>query len=395
MGCNPHREGPLLDPILALIMTTLPQNETNSPARSGGLVPGRGGALDLLRFLAAVLIVLYHFGQDAPVTLEALHPVFGRGYLATDFFLILSGYVLGRAYGDQVLSGRIGPVRFLGKRIQRLWPAQVIVLAGLAFIVVVSGLVGLNPRHPENYTLQAFGMQLVFAQAWGLPGGGGWNHQSWSLSALVVCYGAFPLLWAWISRMKSSVAMLALGMLAIVGGDLVCVSLLGRPIYDLPFHFGLLRAMPLFLLGLCIAKVVEQNKPSLIIAPLLGWLAAATLVLLQVAGRFDLASITAIAGVILACGRTPVARPSKLIEEGAKLSFALFITHALTGLVWFGVLQQLNARIDVPVALQWGLWACSLPAALVVAIVFHRWIDTPVQAWLARRLKKPQAAAAA
>lgn len=375
-------------------MTALSQNETNSPAPRNGVVPGRGGALDLLRFLAAVLIILYHFGQEAPVSLEGLHPVFARGYLATDFFLILSGYVLGRAYGGHVLSGRVGPARFLGKRIQRLWPAQLIVLACLAFVVFASSLIGVSPAHPENYTPQAFAMQLVFAQAWGIPGGGGWNHQSWSLSALVVCYGAFPLLWTWISRMKSSVAMLSLGMLAVVGGDLLCVALLGRPIYDLEFHFGLIRALPLFLLGLCIARVVEQNKPSLIVAPLLGWLAAGTLVLLQVAGRFDLASIVAIAAVVLACGRTPVAKPSKLIEEGAKLSFALFITHALTGMVWFGALRALEGRIELPQAVQWGLWAASIPASLVVALVFHRWIDTPVQAWLARRLKRPQAATA-
>jgi peptidoglycan/LPS O-acetylase OafA/YrhL len=375
-------------------MTALSQNETNSPAGRNGVVPGRGGALDLLRFLAAVLIVLYHFGQEAPVSLEGLHPVFGRGYLATDFFLILSGYVLGRAYGGQVLSGRVGPARFLGRRIQRLWPAQLIVLACLAIVVFASSLVGVTPAHPENYTPRAFVMQLVFAHAWGIPGGGGWNHQSWSLSALVVCYGAFPLLWTWISRMKSSVAMLSLGMLAVVGGDLLCVALLGRPIYDLDFHFGLIRALPLFLLGLCIARVVEQNRPSLIVAPLLGWLAAGTLVLLQMAGRFDLASIVAIAAVVLACGRTPVAKPSKLIEEGAKLSFALFITHALTGMVWFGVLRVLEGRFDLPAAVQWGLWAGSIPASLVVALVFHRFVDTPVQAWLARRLKRPQAAAA-
>lgn len=375
-------------------MSVLSQNDTVSPAARTGPVPGRGGALDLLRFLAALLIVLYHFGQDAPITLEALHPVFARGYLATDFFLILSGYVLGRAYGGQVLSGRIGPARFLGKRIRRLWPAQFIVLLCLGAVVLVSGLLGLSTHHPENYTPQAFVMQLVFAQAWGIPGGGGWNHPSWSLSALVVCYGAFPVLWGWIGRMKSSVAMLALGMLAVMLGDLLCIALLHRPIYDLPFHFGLLRAMPLFLLGLCIAKVVEQNKPSLLVAPILGWLAAGTLVLLQVAGRFDLASIVAIAAVVLACGRTPVAKPSRLIEEGAKLSFALFITHALTGMIWFGVLQVLQARFDLPILVQWCLWAGSIPAALVVALVFHRWVDTPVQAWLSRRLKRPQTAAA-
>lgn len=376
-------------------MSALSQNETVSSAARVGIVPGRGGALDLLRFLAAVLIVLYHFGQDAPVALESLHPVFGRGYLATDFFLILSGYVLGRAYGAQVLSGRIGPARFLGKRIQRLWPAQVIVLGSLAFVLLASALIGVVPQHPENYTAQAFAMQLLFAQAWGLPGGGGWNHQSWSLSALIVCYGAFPLLWGWISRMKRSVAILSLGMLAVMVGDLLCVSLLQRPIYDLPFHFGVLRAMPLFLVGLCVAKVVEQNRPSLLVAPILGWLAAGALVLLQVAGRFDLASIVAIAAIVLACGRTPVAKPSKAIEEGAKLSFALFITHALTGMIWFGALQVLYARVDVPILAQWVLWAGSIPAALVVATLFHRWVDTPVQNWLARRLKPRREAAAA
>jgi peptidoglycan/LPS O-acetylase OafA/YrhL len=375
-------------------MSALSQNDTPASSASAGIVPGRGGALDLLRFLAAVLIVLYHFGQSAPVALDALHPVFARGYLATDFFLILSGYVLGRAYGGQVLSGRAQPARFLGKRIQRLWPAQLIVLALLALVVMASGLVGVAPENPENFTPRAFAMQLVFAQAWGIPGGGGWNHQSWSLSALVVCYAAFPLMWTWISRMRSSVALLSLGLLAVVGGDLLCVALLGRPIYDLDFHFGLIRALPLFLFGLSIAKVVERNRPSLIIAPLLGWLAAATLVLLQLAGRFDLVSIVAIAAVVLSCGRTPVAKPSRLIEAGAKLSFALFITHGLTGMVWFGAVRVLGDRFDLPRTVEWALWAGSIPAALVGALVFHRWVDAPLQTWLAGRLKRPQTATA-
>jgi peptidoglycan/LPS O-acetylase OafA/YrhL len=369
-------------------MSSSIQNETESRAARTGVVPGRGGALDALRFLAALLIVVYHYGQNAPVALEGLHPVFARGYLATDFFLILSGYVLGRAYGRQVLGGRLGPAGFLGKRLQRLWPAQLIVLAGLASVVFLAGLIGAQPEHPENYTAQAFVMQALFSQAWGLPGGGGWNHQSWSLSALVICYGLFPLAWTWVSKLKSSTALLCLGMLAVIGGDMLCMGLLGRPIYDLEFHFGLIRALPLFLLGLCIARVVEEGRTSLIVAHSLGWLSAGALVMLQLAGRFDLASITCIAGIVLACGRVPVAKPSALVEEGAKLSFALFITHAFTGLVWFGALNVLEARVDLPEVVRWVLWAGAIPAALIVSLVFHYWVDTPVQAWLAQRLKK-------
>ena len=46
-----------------------------------------------------MFVVLFHFGDEAPIPLHALHSVWERGYLATDFFLMLSGFVLARAYG--------------------------------------------------------------------------------------------------------------------------------------------------------------------------------------------------------------------------------------------------------------------------------------------------------
>jgi peptidoglycan/LPS O-acetylase OafA/YrhL len=347
----------------------------------------RGGALDGLRFVAAMLIVLYHYGQDALIPLEHLHPVFGRGYLATDFFLILSGFVLGRAYGAQVLAGGIGVWSFFKKRLARIWPGQLVVLAALASVLAAATLIGISPNHVENYTPTAMLMQVFLVQAWGVPGGGGWNHQSWSLSALLVCYAAFPLAWRWISRLKSSTALLSLGMASVIAGDLICVNLLGRHIYDLDFHLGLVRAAPLFLLGICIARVVEQGRPPKMMAGVLAALSIIALLLLQVAGRFDLASLAAIAGIVLAFGRLPVRRPSALIEQGAKLSFALFITHGLTGMVWFGALILLRGRVDLPAWLDWSLWAMSIPAALVVAALFHRLVDEPIQRWLAPRLK--------
>ena len=358
-------------------------SQSMTPAGSAG----RGGALDALRFMAALLIVLYHYGQDALIPLESLHPVFGRGYLATDFFLILSGFVLGRAYGAQILGGRIGLFSFLRKRLARIWPGQLIVLAALAAVVVAATAVGFAPSHAEHFTLPALLMQVFMVQAWGVPGGGGWNHQSWSLSALLVCYAAFPLAWRWISRLSSPTALMSLGMASVIAGDLICVSLLDRHIYDLDFHFGLVRAAPLFLLGVCIARVVEQGRPPVRTAGFLAAVSILALALLQVTGRFGLLSLTAIAGIVLAFGRLPVARPSALIEQGAKLSFALFITHALTGLIWFGALGALREGVSLPPWLDWTLWAASIPAALITAALFHRLIDDPIQKWLNVRLK--------
>ncbi len=343
---------------------------------------GRGGALDALRFAAALLIVLYHYGPEAPVALAGLHPVFSRGYLATDFFLILSGFVLGRAYGGQILSGRVGLLRFLQKRLTRVWPAQLIVLATLAVLAAATALIGVSPRYPENHTPLAMTMQVFLVQAWGVAGGGGWNHQSWSLSALLVCYAAFPLAWRWVSRMTSPPALLALGLVAVMAGDLICLRVFHHSIYDLDFSLGVVRAAPLFLLGICIARIVEQDRPGVVTAKVLAGLAFAAFGLLQIEGRFDLFSIIAIAAIVLALGRLPVVRPSALIELGAKLSFALFITHAVTGMVWFGCLTVARTRFALPPAIDWALWAASAPAALIVAALFHRYIDAPLQAWL-------------
>src|SRR3712207_5722681 len=90
----------------------------------------RGGALDLLRFLAAGFIVLYHYEAYAPARFQDIHEALTRGYLGTDFFLMLSGYVLGRAYGPRL--DRVGPTGFLIRRVARVWPGHLIVLAAVA-----------------------------------------------------------------------------------------------------------------------------------------------------------------------------------------------------------------------------------------------------------------------
>src|SRR3712207_8360563 len=96
----------------------------------------RGGALDALRFLAAAFIVLYHYEAHAPAAFEALHPSLTRSYLATDFFLMLSGYVLGRTYGPRLSAGKIGYGSFLLRRVSRVWPGHAVVLAGFALLVL-------------------------------------------------------------------------------------------------------------------------------------------------------------------------------------------------------------------------------------------------------------------
>ena len=87
--------------------------------------PGRLPGLEALRFVAALCILLLHtravFGGQR---------TFGHGYLAVEFFLMLSGFLMAHAQ-----EGRIGaPLGFMVKRYMRLWPTM-----------ALGGLIGL-PR---------------------------------------------------------------------------------------------------------------------------------------------------------------------------------------------------------------------------------------------------------
>lgn len=90
----------------------------------------RYAALDGLRGIAALGVVLYHAG--AGLHLPWLVP---RGYLAVDFFFVLSGFVLARAYGERLADRRMSGLSFLKKRYARLWP---VACAGTVLGIVLS-----------------------------------------------------------------------------------------------------------------------------------------------------------------------------------------------------------------------------------------------------------------
>ncbi len=86
------------------------------PQREGSRLPG----LEALRGVAAICILLLHTRAVFGGT-----PVFGKGYLAVEFFLMLSGFLM--AYAQEARLARDGePLRFMAKRYWRLWPTMTI-----------------------------------------------------------------------------------------------------------------------------------------------------------------------------------------------------------------------------------------------------------------------------
>ncbi|WP_439555981.1 acyltransferase family protein [Dyadobacter sp.] len=78
--------------------------------------------LDGLRGVAAIIVVCFHLTE--PLASSRLDNVVNHGYLAVDFFFLLSGFVIGYAYDDRWDNLSIGG--FLRRRFERLHPLVVL-----------------------------------------------------------------------------------------------------------------------------------------------------------------------------------------------------------------------------------------------------------------------------
>jgi peptidoglycan/LPS O-acetylase OafA/YrhL len=343
----------------------------------------RGGWLDALRFIVGALIVLYHFRQAAPIPLTAFHPVFDRGYLLTDFFIVDSGYVLARVYADRLAHGRIALSVFYRQRFLRVIPAHMVVSLALAGLIFAASLLGQTPSNPEWFDWSRLPAQFFLVQAYGVPGGEGWNAPTWTLSALLGCYLTLPLL-ARAARDLSPWVILALGVSGLLLANLATQAALGLPVYEMPLRFGFLRAFPLFGLGVAVALFARQVYCPPRAAVWLAGLAVAGMVALQATGRHSLPTLGLLTVVIFAAGALPVRRPSRLVEHLALMAFAIFLTNEVVRIVWFGALDAAGWMAwSAPT--RWAAWGTGLAAALGCAALFRYAIDRPTQTWFNRQ----------
>jgi peptidoglycan/LPS O-acetylase OafA/YrhL len=81
--------------------------------------------LDGLRGVAAIMVLIFHIFETHTID-TGLDLIVGHGYLAVDFFFVLSGFVIGYAYDDR--WGKMSFGKFIKRRIVRLHP---MVVAGM------------------------------------------------------------------------------------------------------------------------------------------------------------------------------------------------------------------------------------------------------------------------
>jgi peptidoglycan/LPS O-acetylase OafA/YrhL len=344
----------------------------------------RGGWLDVLRIVVALMIVLHHFRSAAPIPLDQIHPVFDRGYLLTNFFIIDSGYVLGRIYDRRLIDGRTSLGLYYRHRFLRVVPAHLVVMIAFAALVLATAAFGILPSNPYWFDWSAYPAQFFLVQAYGVPGGHGWNAPTWTLSALLGCYLLLPGLLRLAHRLPPWALLVGAVVLALAA-NAATHALLGYPVYRMPLGYGILRALPLFILGVAMAAFAARVPVRPRFGAALGLVSVTALAGLQVFGDFAIPSLALTCAIIFAAGAMPVVRPVKLVEALAMASFSIFLTNELVRIVWFAVFDAAG-QAQWSDTVRWTVWCLGLVAAVAGAVVFRQTFDRPSQAWFTARL---------
>lgn len=332
------------------------------------------------RGIAAWYVVFYHIREGAVGSLPpALIDFLAKGYLAVDFFFVLSGFVIWLNYGR--LLGEHGPravPHFLWRRLARIYPLHLLIL--LAAVAFAAVCVATGRGMPPGYAWSTLPFHLLLMQNWGfLPFG--WNVPAWSISCELAAYLLCPLLIAAVDwRRTPTPVLLALLMLLMVGLYGLFTAL-GQPLLgnEIP-RLGLARCLFEFAMGTLVGALwlrwrETPGRPAAV---------AALLVAAGLAARWAGAPETlALPFVFVALllvlaltseGRNPM--KGRVIHWFGEISYATYLAHALLFLLFKILFVREVGEVPLPLL---GLFLLFLLAAS--AALYHGF-ELPAQKWL-------------
>ena len=369
--------------------------------------------LDGLRGAAALMVVWYHvfegfaFAEGTNgVEGGGLIDVFNHGYLAVDFFFMLSGFVISYAYDDR--WNKMSLSDFFKRRLVRLHP---MIVMG-AIIGTVTFLLGGCMKWdgsvaPMSGVALAFFLTCCFIPAW--PGamhevrGNGemfpLNGPAWSLFFEYIgniCYALF------IRRFSTKVLTIWTAILGVIyawfaifnvsGYEMVGV---GWTIMDNVNIFGgLLRMMFPFSLGMLLARNFKSTRVRGIF-----WIAIVVLFALFsvpffpsvngicVIGIFEMCCIMLIFPSLVwlgASGVTSDKTSTGVCKFLGDISYPLYIVHYPVMYLFYAWLIKNQLYI---LGETWQVVACVYATNVLLAFAALKLYDEPVRKWLAGKLK--------
>jgi len=329
-------------------------------------------ALTSARGIAAWLVVLYHIRGGIAGLPPAAEALFAKGYLAVDFFFLLSGFVIWLTWHARLRDPAAIP-RFLQKRIARIWPLHAAMLAAAVALALLLRATG---RDDPAFPFAELPLHLLLVQNWGFTDTLRWNDPAWSISCELAAYLLFPLLVLAIDwRRLPDMALVALAVAMLFG---LHVGMQGATSLgaDIP-RFGLMRCLAEFATGSVLAALFLR-RPRAVWPASAALLAAAAWTLgmpetLAAPATFAAALLT----LALTAGRPGHPLEGRALHWLGEISYATYLSHFL---LWKAFkLPLANATLGLP-------WiALYLLLVLIASAALYHGLERPAQRWINRR----------
>lgn len=341
--------------------------------------------LDGLRGTAALLVVTYHL-FEAYYPVPANHPMH-HGYLAVDFFFLLSGFVVGYAYDDR--WDRMTVWEFFKIRLVRLHP--------LVILGTVIGAIGfwfdpftpLLPGVPHVSILKLIGVMLVSFTLLPAPDVRGWNETHpldgpcWSLLQEYIANILYAL---WGRRMSKTVLWIVVIVSAFA---LILAANWHKDVatgwgFD-TFWFAIVRMMFPFFAGLLLFRSGKRwHIPMAYPVCSLILLVLFFMPTFKYNGFYEAACIIIGFPIIVAAGAGGKisGRWEKICRFSGAISYPIYITHYPFIYIytsWIAA-KKPNPHQIVPVAC--GLFVLFILLAYAALKLY----DEPVRSWLKKKV---------
>lgn len=386
----------------------------------------RYDVLDGLRGVAAMTVVIFHLFET--YNLEGCQQTINHGYLAVEFFFVLSGFVIGYAYDDR--WDRMTLASFIKRRLTRLHPMLVIgTVVGACLFFFGAGAFPLVLQSDMWMILACFLLCLLMIPCPTSMDIRGWqeinsfNGASWSLTFEYVA----NILYAIFLRHLPKVAIAILSILALIplldltlGLDLFGFFSDGPQYHvkggwsltPLQVYIGFARLLYPFLCGLLISRCLSVKPDSGMIFSLAKhhlslpkikggfWWASLILVFLLsmpcvsgvdgvANGLYQFVCIVVAFPLIVLIGASSVttdARSSRVCKFLGDISYPLYITHyPLIYAQMSFAYSYSDAPLWVHVMMSGGVFVF----AVIMAYALLKAVDLPVRHWLTENwLKK-------
>lgn len=361
--------------------------------------------LDGLRGAAALMVVWYHVFEGYSFAEGTAIESFNHGYLAVDFFFMLSGFVISYAYDDR--WGKMTLGNFFKRRLVRLHPMLMMgAFIGMITFLMQGGVKWDGSETPFLWTMIALLLTWCFIPA--VPGaphevrGNGemfpLNGPSWSLFFEYIgniCYALF------VRRLSTKALSVLVGILGVVYvwfavgnvSGYECIGV-GWTIDSVNFFGGFLRMMFPFTAGMLLARNFKPVKVRGIF-----WMAVIVLFALFsvpffpsteslcVNGFYEMFCIMAAFPVIVwlaASGTTTDKASTSVCKFLGDISYPLYIVHYPVMYLFYAWL--IKNRLYT-LGETWQVVILIFVINVTLAYACLKLYDEPVRKWLARKLK--------